>query len=82
MKFVVLLMVTFGTTAHAQESTEANIQYKSITELELDTVSLDAVATKPEITAITESPRPKFNSMIKLRTDFIPEMKTALLEVH
>lgn len=82
MKFVVLLMVIFGTAAHAQESEDTNIQYKRVTELELDTVSLDAVATKPELTAIAESPRPKFNSMIKLRTDFIPEMKTALLEVH
>ena len=82
MRFICFLILsTTGGMAFAQEP-KPQIQYKKITEIELDTVSLDAAVVKPNLAAINESPRPVFNPMIQLRTDFNKEMQDSINEIR
>ena len=82
MRAPFFLLIFIIPAAQAQDASQADIQYRKVTEINIETVSLSADAVKPELTAIAESRRPEFHSLFRFRTDFRKEMKETVLEVQ
>ena len=68
MKIKTLLVAAVMTqsTALAQNGDSA-IEYEKITEIEFGAQSISAPITAPEHTLITETPRPRFNPLLRIR---------------
>ena len=79
MKRILFLLVFSIPAAQAQETPQPAVQYQKVTEIDIETVSLTADVVKPELSAISESRRPAFHSLFRLRTDFKDEMKETVL---
>jgi hypothetical protein len=67
-------------TALAQNGDSA-IQYEKITEIEFGAQSISAPIAAPDHTLITETPRPRFNPLIRIRVDFDDLSDTTVREV-
>ena len=82
MKFRTLLVAAAMTQSAAfAQNGDSMIQYEKITELEFGEQSISAPITAPDHTLITESPRPRFNPMIRIRADFDDLTDTTVQEV-
>ena len=75
-----LLLVTslFTGIVHAQE---AEVIYKAKTEIDFEGVEVEGVLIKPDGALIKEREGAHFNPLIKLRTDFSPEMAQSVSEI-
>jgi hypothetical protein len=80
-----LLFVVLGSTAFAQadEETEASpVEYKDVTVLSFTDVEIEATLVAPQLRMLTEVRRGQFAPMIKLRTDFTPEMQQSTQDIQ
>ena len=78
-----LLLVMSLFTAHAQETDtqEQTVKYKARTEIDFEGVEVEGQITKPDGALIRERETARFNPLIKLRTDFSPEMTQSVNEI-
>jgi hypothetical protein len=80
-----LLFVVLGSTAFAQadEDTEVSpVEYKDVTVLSFTDVEIEATLVAPQLRMLTEVRRGQFAPMIKLRTDFTPEMQQSTQDIQ
>lgn len=80
-----LLFVVLGSTAFAQadEETDASpVEYKDVTVLSFTDVEIEATLVAPQLRMLTEVRRGQFAPMIKLRTDFTPEMQQSTQDIQ
>ena len=80
-----LLFVVLGSTAFAQadEETEVSpVEYKDVTVLSFTDVEIEATLVAPQLRMLTEVRRGQFAPMIKLRTDFTPEMQQSTQDIQ
>lgn len=54
----------------------------AVTEIDFGTVDVKAGVEGPDGVAVTEPPRPKFNPLIRLRSDFDREIALSLSEIR
>ena len=75
-----LLLLSLTTSAIAQDKDE-NVIYKSRTEIDFEGVDVEGQLVKPQGSLILDRQTARFNPLIKLRTDFNPEMSMSINEI-
>lgn len=75
---------SFGLTAVAvaQDDDDRRVIYKSKTEIDFEDVSVDGELKKPHGAYLLDKRQATFNPLIKLRTDFNPEMYQSVHEIN
>ena len=74
---IILLMTSF---LHAQEA-DREIVYKQKTEIDFEGLDVEGQLVKPQGALLLDRKRASFNPLIKLRTDFNPEMTSSVNEI-
>jgi hypothetical protein len=75
-----LLLLGLTTSAIAQDKDE-NVIYNSRTEIDFEGVDVEGQLVKPQGSLILDRQTARFNPLIKLRTDFNPEMSMSINEI-
>ena len=73
-----LPLLILSSASHAQES---SVQYKAKTEIDFEGLEVEGELVKPQGALLRERSAAAFNPLIKLRTDFTPEMKQSVNEI-
>ena len=73
-----LPLLIFSSPSYAQESA---VQYKAKTEIDFEGLEVEGELVKPQGALLRERSAAAFNPLIKLRTDFTPEMKQSVNEI-
>ena len=73
-----LPLLILATPSYAQES---SVQYKAKTEIDFEGLEVEGELVKPQGALLRERSAAAFNPLIKLRTDFTPEMKQSVNEI-
>lgn len=58
--------------------TGRRIEYQARTEIELEGVSIDGEIVRPDTRLVGERPPPRFNPLIRLREDWVAEMRQSV----
>ena len=58
-----------------------DVKYKSRTEIDFEGVDVTGQLVKPQGALLLDRKRASFNPLIKLRTDFNPEMSASVTEI-
>ena len=74
-----LLLIGLTTSAIAQDN--GNVVYKKKTEIDFEGVEIDGELVKPQGSLVIDRQTARFNPLVKLRTDFNPEMSTSVNEI-
>ena len=69
----------YTSTANAQD--DSNVKYKDRTEIDFEGLDVAGELVKPQGALFSERKRASFNPLIKLRTDFKPEMSQSVNDV-
>ncbi len=81
----ICLALTFSlglaTVAVAQDEDDRRIIYKKKTEIDFEDVSVEGELKKPHGAYLLDKRQATFNPLIKLRTDFNPEMYQSVHEI-
>ena len=75
-----LLLILNLSFAQAQE-TDRSVQYRQRTEIDFEGVDITGEMVKPTGALIQDRERANFNPLIKIRTDFNPEMSQSVNDV-
>jgi len=67
--------------AHADETEEPKVVYKSKTEIDFEGVEVSGELVKPQGSLILDRQRAKFNSMVWIRSDFDDEMDKTVNDI-
>jgi len=71
----------FSSMALAQDDEDRRVIYKSKTEIDFEDVSVEGELKKPHGAYLLDKRQATFNPLIKLRTDFNPEMYQSVHEI-
>jgi hypothetical protein len=75
MFFVLFISLAFG------QEEDSDVKYQSRTEIDFEGVDVTGQLVKPQGALLLDRKRASFNPLIKLRTDFNPEISTSVNEV-
>lgn len=75
---MILLMITALVFAQDQDR---EVRYKDKTEIDFEGVDVEGQLVKPQGALLLDRKRASFNPLIKLRTDFNPEMSASVSEI-
>jgi len=75
---MILLLIT--TLAFAQDE-EREVRYKEKTEIDFEGLDVEGQLVKPQGALLLDRKRATFNPLIKLRSDFNPEMSHSVNEI-
>ena len=78
---LMVFLIALTTNGFAQEQ-DKNIVYRSKTEIDFESVELKGDFVKPEGSIVIDRQRARFSPMIKLRTNFSPEMALSIKEIE
>lgn len=67
--------------ARAADDGEAKVVYKSKTEIDFEELEIEGVLQKPQSQLVLERKKANFNPLIKLRTDWNPEIDQSVDEI-
>ncbi len=79
-KILILSLLTVSFPAMAQDD-DRSVQYKDRTEIDFEGVDVSGELVKPQGALLLDRKRASFNPLIKLRTDFNPEMSQSVNDV-
>ncbi len=77
---MLLLILSLTTFALAQEKNDS-VTYKARTEIDFEGVDVTGELVKPQGSLILDRQKARFNPLVKLRTDFNPEMTASVSQV-
>lgn len=67
--------------ALGQEESDRKVQYQRETEIDFEALDIEGQMVKPQGSLILDRSRASFNPLIKLRTDFNPEISRSVTEI-
>lgn len=67
--------------AHAGDDSDTRIVYKSTTEIDFEDLEIEGTLQKPQSQLVLERKKANFNPLIKLRTDWNPEIDQSVDEI-
>lgn len=76
----VIALLLFSSTSYAQDG-EQEVMYKAKTEIDFEGLEVEGELIKPQGALLRERSTAAFNPLIKLRTDFKPEMNQSVNEI-
>ena len=77
---IVIVLLTMSLPVLAQDD-DRNVRYKDRTEIDFEGVDVSGELVKPQGALLLDRKRANFNPLIKLRTDFNPEMSQSINNV-
>ena len=77
MLYIIIMLTSF---VFAQEQ-DRDVRYKQKTEIDFEGVDVEGTLVKPQGALLLDRKRASFNPLIKLRTDFNPEMTMSVNEI-
>jgi hypothetical protein len=77
MLYIIIMLTSL---AFAQEQ-DRDVRYKQKTEIDFEGVDVEGTLVKPQGALLLDRKRASFNPLIKLRTDFNPEMTMSVNEI-
>ena len=75
---MILLLLTSLTFA---QDSDVEVRYKEKTEIDFEGVDVEGQLVKPQGALLLDRKRASFNPLIKLRSDFNPEMSASVSEI-
>ena len=75
-----MILLFLVSMALGQEETR-DVKYKSRTEIDFEGVDVTGQLVKPQGALLLDRKRASFNPLIKLRSDFNPEISTSVSEI-
>ena len=75
-----MFLLLIANLAFAQDEAR-DVRYKSRTEIDFEGVDVTGQLVKPQGALLLDRKRASFNPLIKLRTDFNPEMSSSVTEI-
>jgi len=75
-----MFLVFFVSFAYAQQEGR-DVKYKSRTEIDFEGVDVTGQLVKPQGALLLDRKRASFNPLIKLRSDFNPEISSSVTEI-
>lgn len=75
-----MFLILITSLAFAQDE-DRDIKYRERTEIDFEGVDVTGELVKPQGALLLDRKRASFNPLIKLRTDFNPEISTSVNEV-
>jgi len=75
-----MFLILFASLAFAQDEGRA-VTYKKKTEIDFEGVDVSGELVKPQGALLLDRKRASFNPLIKLRTDFNPEVSSSVTEI-
>ncbi len=82
LSLAALFSLGLAAVAMAQDDDDRRVIYKSKTEIDFEDVSVDGELKKPHGAYLLDKRQATFNPLIKLRTDFNPEMYQSVHEIN
>ena len=76
-----MLLLTISLFTGSADAQESEVRYKAKTEIDFEGLEVEGRLVKPEGALIREREIAKFNPLIKLRTDFSPEMTQSVNDI-
>ena len=76
-----ILCISLMSSATAFAQDDNNVRYKDRTEIDFESLDVTGEMVKPQGALFSERKRASFNPLIKLRTDFKPEMSQSVNDV-
>jgi hypothetical protein len=76
----VIALFFVSSSAYAQDG-EQEVKYKAKTEIDFEGLEVEGELIKPQGALLRERSSAAFNPLIKLRTDFKPEMNQSVNEI-
>ena len=67
--------------AHASDDGEVKVVYKNKTEIDFEELEIEGVLQKPQSALVLERKKASFNPLVKLRTDWNPEIDQSVDEI-
>jgi hypothetical protein len=74
-----ILLLTISLPALAQD--DRDVSYESRTEIDFEALDVSGEMVKPQGSLLMERKKAEFNPLIKLRTDFNPEMSQSVNDI-
>jgi len=74
-----ILLLTLSLPVLAQE--DRSVSYKERTEIDFEALDVSGEMVKPQGSLLMERKKAEFNPLIKLRTDFNPEMSQSVNDI-
>jgi len=75
-----MFLLLFMNLAFAQDE-DRTVTYKKKTEIDFEGVDISGELVKPQGALLLDRKRASFNPLIKLRSDFNPEISTSVSEI-
>jgi len=75
-----MFLLLFVNLAFAQDE-DRTVTYKKKTEIDFEGVDISGELVKPQGALLLDRKRASFNPLIKLRSDFNPEISTSVSEI-
>jgi hypothetical protein len=75
------MFLIFMVSLAAAQDEGRDVKYKSRTEIDFEGVDVTGQLVKPQGALLLDRKRASFNPLIKLRTDFNPEMSNSVTEI-
>jgi len=76
-----IALLSFSTTALAQDDANRSVKYKERTEIDFEGVDVTGELVKPQGQLLLDRKRANFNPLIRLRENFNDEMRRSVDEV-
>lgn len=67
--------------ALGQDKSDRQVEYQKKTEIDFEALDIDGELVKPQGSLVIDRKRATFNPLIKLRSDFNPEISTSVTEI-
>jgi hypothetical protein len=67
--------------ALGQEKSDRQVEYQRKTEIDFEALDIDGQLVKPQGSLVIDRKRATFNPLIRLRTDFDPEISKSVTEI-
>lgn len=80
VRYFIMFLILIMNLAIAQDE-DRTVTYRKKTEIDFEGVDISGELVKPQGALLLDRKRASFNPLIKLRTDFNPEMSSSVSEI-
>ena len=76
-----MILILMTSLLYAQDNNDREVVYKKKTEIDFEGLDVEGQLVKPQGALLLDRKRAAFNPLIKIRTDFNPEMSNSVDQV-
>ena len=76
-----MILILMTSLLYAQDNNDRDVVYKQKTEIDFEGLDVEGQLVKPQGALLLDRKRASFNPLIKIRTDFNPEMSSSVNQI-